>query len=74
MVYNSLDLYRHRRQPEPAAQLQDLPGSEQQWKPMMKKGLLSGLDLVKGPTRPWKPLEAMLVSVVHAAAPDLDEA
>lgn len=30
----------------------------------------SGMDLLKGPLWTTMPLEAMLVSVVHAAAPD----
>lgn len=66
--------HRHIHTLEPATQLQNPPSSGQQWKPKMKKGLLSGLDLLQGPTWPSKPPAAMLMSVVHVAAPDLDEA
>jgi hypothetical protein len=39
----------------------------------MRKSSMSGLDLLEGP--PWSMMspEAMLVSVVHAAAPGQDE-
>lgn len=42
--------------------------------PNMRKSSLSGLDLLEGP--PWfkRALEAILVLVVQAAAPDCDEA
>lgn len=40
----------------------------------MRKGSVSGLDLLEGPLWSVTPLEAMLVSVVHAATQDHDEA
>lgn len=57
--------------PEPAVWPWDPPGSRQQWSSEMRKCSFSRLNLLKG--SPWSvmPLE---VSVVHAAAPDKDEA
>lgn len=61
--------------PQPDTQPRDPPGSV--WaatKAKMRKGSLSGLDLLKGPPRFLMPLEAMLVSVVHSGTPSHDEA
>lgn len=60
--------------PEPAAWPRDHPASGQGWKPEIKEVSLTGLDLLEGP--PWspKPMEAILVTVVHAIAPGIDEA
>lgn len=46
----------------------------QGWQGSPGKGSFSGLDLLKGPRLSLMPPESLLVSVVHAAAPDHDEA
>lgn len=54
--------------------LWDHPGSElQQWLKMGRSSLY-GLDLLEGPFWSVMPLEAMLVSVAHAAALSHDKA
>lgn len=40
----------------------------------MRNGSLFGLELLESPPKSLMPLEAMLVSVVHTAAPGCDEA
>lgn len=69
MVYNTLELMKmHTLTSEPAAWQQDFPGSGQQWRLKMRKGSLSGLDLLEGPLWFEMSTETMLVSMVHADA------